>query len=463
MKKSWCSLDFSVGFVLFVAMVIVIGGLFLVGDGKSWFADHVEYKVLLPSAQGLRAGSRVRLQGVDVGSVTRISFPDDLTISEVEAVLSVQKDYTERIREDSYAWLQTEGLLGDISVHIKLGTAGKEALAAGAQIPYKERSLLEDLAGEKIGQSTADLLQSLMAILGDIQKGEGTLGKFLKDPELYDNLNTFTRSVEGLSKQLQGLTKEFEDVLAEVRTQKGTLGKLVFSESYAKDFTKALADASALIGNLRAVSEDIKAGKGSLGRAIVEPTLHDTGVKTLADLSRVADRMEKLLGGADGSGSILDRIASDPSTGGKFADLISRLEGAAGSLERILNAVDKGEGTAGMLVHDPSVAAGLRDILLGVNESGIIKNRLRNAEQDGRARYLQEVNLTAAEEKEMRRARALAEVARISSGSSVATPVPAPAPASSDSGKLAPAVGPDVEAKGPPESGEKKPETERKD
>jgi hypothetical protein len=73
---------------------------------------------------------------------------------------------------------------------------------------------------------------------------------------------------------------------------------------------------------------------------------------------------------------------------------------------------------------------------------------------------LRNVNLTAAEEREIRRARALAEVARISSGSSIAAPAPVPGPASPASGKLAPAVGPDVEAKAPLGPGEKKPDAQ---
>jgi len=64
MKRKHLATDFSVGFVLFVATVVVISSLFFVGDGKNIFTDHIEYVVRLPSAVGLKLGSKVLLGGV---------------------------------------------------------------------------------------------------------------------------------------------------------------------------------------------------------------------------------------------------------------------------------------------------------------------------------------------------------------------------------------------------------------
>jgi phospholipid/cholesterol/gamma-HCH transport system substrate-binding protein len=137
MKKKRFANDFSVGFVLFVATVIVIASLFTVGDGKNIFTDHVEYVVRLPSAGGLRVGSKVELGGVIAGSVKRIEFPDDLASSDVLVTIILEKAYRERIREDSWASIATQGLLGDSMVAIKIGTAEKPILPPGSSIRYK--------------------------------------------------------------------------------------------------------------------------------------------------------------------------------------------------------------------------------------------------------------------------------------------------------------------------------------
>ena len=83
MKRSGFSLNFSVGFVVFVATLIVVGGMFLVGDGVTLFGDQVTYEVLFPSVGGLRPGSRVYLGGVFAGSVKGVKFPSDLKINRV--------------------------------------------------------------------------------------------------------------------------------------------------------------------------------------------------------------------------------------------------------------------------------------------------------------------------------------------------------------------------------------------
>ena len=109
MKRSKFVTDFSVGFVIFVATMILITSLFFVQSGWSVFGNSVEYKVRLPTASGLIRGSRVYLSGIDVGSVRSITLPEDLTVREVEVTLLVNNAYKNRIRRDSYAGFRISG------------------------------------------------------------------------------------------------------------------------------------------------------------------------------------------------------------------------------------------------------------------------------------------------------------------------------------------------------------------
>lgn len=436
MKKTQFATDFSVGFVLFVATLVVIASLFLVGDGQSFFADHAEYRVAFPNAEGLKPGSTVWLAGVLAGTVRRIDFPEDLSSNEVIATLQIDKSYHERIREDSRAWLQTQGLLGDIAIHVKLGTAGQPMLPPGAQIPFTDRPMLDAIAGKEFREGTTDLLKMMVSVLSDINKGEGSLGKLLKDPQLYDNLTLFSGSMAATTKQLQSITGELDTILVEIRSQKGTLGKLIFSEEYARNFSTAISEASLLIGQLREVTDMVRSGKGSAGKLIVESTLHDTLEKSLGDLSRVASRVDDLLRKAEGSGSVLGRLATDGGMGRGLEGLVARLERSAGSLEKILSLVERGEGSVGMLVHDPSIAASLRDVFLGVADSGLVHGLVRSAERSGREAYLRDLNLAKREAEEVLRARALARVRGETGDNGKSGPA-------SERGKPVPAAGPE--------------------
>jgi phospholipid/cholesterol/gamma-HCH transport system substrate-binding protein len=426
MRKPHFATDFSVGFVLFVATVVVIASLFLVGDGQNFFADHVEYQVALPSAGGLKTGSKVLLGGVQAGSVRRISFSPDLTSNEVLLSLAIEKSYKDRIREDSFAWLENQGLLGDACIYVKLGVAGDHPLPQGSMIRYKDHPMLDSIAGEEIRESTTGLLKALTSVLSDASQGQGTLGQFLKNPELYNNLNTFTRSMAVLTQDVAAISKELKEVIAEVKSQKGTLGQLIFSEDYARSFATAVREASVLVGSLREIVDAVKTGKGSVGKLFADDSFHDAGKRALEGLGRASARLDDLLAKAESSRSVLGRVMTDERMGQNVEELVSRLERSAASLESVLGIVERGEGSVGMLVHDPSVATSLRDVFRGVSDSGLMQNAVRNAERDGREAYLRDSSLAKREAEEVLRVRALRRLEQTTPASdSSGVPVPA--------------------------------------
>jgi len=404
-------------------MVLVIAALFIVGDGDAFFADHVEYKVTLPNASGLKPGSQVQLAGVPVGSVSRIAFPADLTSSQPVITLSIQKEYGERIREDSYAWTQTDGLLGDEAIHVKLGTTEQPLLLPGTMIPYSSRPMLDTFAGTEIREGTTDLLKMMVSVLEDINSGQGTLGQLLKNPQLYDNLSLFTESMRATTQQLQTVTQEFEHVLLEIRSQKGTLGKLIFSDKYAAIFTKTLTDASDLVSELRGVTAGVRSGEGSVGKLFTDAALYETGKNALEGVARASRRLDAVLEKAESADSVLGRVATDGKLGSDFGQLVARLGRSAESLERILGIIERGEGTVGMLVHDASIGAGVRNVVTGVGEAGLIRNVVRSAEEDGREVHLRNLELVQSEREQVLRVHALRQLSkgRVEEGN----PVPA--------------------------------------
>jgi len=436
MKKKNFATDFSVGFVLFVATVVVIASLFVVGDGKRFFTSQAQYQVALPSAGNLKAGSKVSLGGVIAGSIQRVDFSEDLGSSEVIVTLSIDRGYRERIREDSIAYLESQGLLGDAILYIKLGTADSPVQPIGSTIRFKERAMLDTLAGEEIRQGTTDLIRNISQVLDDMTKGQGTLGQLLKNPDLYNNINSFTQSLASVTQKVDQISQSLDVLTSQLKDRKGTLGQLFFSEETAKDFSSALTDASRTLGNLREMTDTMKAGRGSIGKLLAQDDLHDTARKTLDEMARAASRIDDLVTKAESSGSIIGRALLDRDTGNAFADMVGRLERSAASLEKVLAMVERGEGSLGMLVHDPSVVASLRDVFRGVSEAGLVQNLVRNVEREGREAYLRDMSLTQKEAQEVLRLRALRNLdggtEGAQPGGAESKPVPAVAPEAPD-------------------------------
>lgn len=314
--------SFSVGFVLFIAMLVVILGLFMVG-GEGTLERKVPFHVVVDSANSIRPGSRVLLDGVIVGQVTNVHFqevtPDNPRPGNVIIELGVTVPNEVRIREGSTASLATEGLLGDQVVELTTGVWEKPQLERGSEIPHEQKTLVGSLVSEKTQLNAETLLADLVTMLRDIQEGKGTFGQFLKDDRLYETTNS---------------------LLEEARRNLAA----------SADIMEGIEDGSRPLSSLLLGPEDAHA-------------LSDV----LRSTATLALRLERD-----------DTLAE--SLGPEMVDAIA-------NLSAILRKIDSGEGTLGRLVNDPTLADNLNNVFLGVREESVVRNLIRNAEASGRKLY----------------------------------------------------------------------------
>ncbi len=314
--------SFSVGFVVFVATLLVIVGLFSVG-GPGILDRTVSYRIVVDSANNVRKGSKVYLDGVVVGQVRSVEFQpveeEALEPRNVEIRLAIAQQNILRIREGTVAWLASEGLLGDQVVQLKTGDWELRPLPAGSEIQFYPRSLVEDLIGEETQANAERLLQELVRLLKDVQEGKGTLGKFLTDDELYANATE-------LVGQAERTLREIADILEGMRDGETPLAEVLLGPEDAMALSIALESAAAVLGKLEPV-ESLAAALGP--------------------------------------------------------DFVSSLE----SIASILDKVERGEGTLGRFINDPTIADNLSNVFLGVREEPLVRNLIRNAETSGRQIY----------------------------------------------------------------------------
>ena len=110
--------------------------------------------------------------------------------------------------------------------------------------------------------------KNIAQITEKINKGEGSLGKFINDNQLYTDLNDSLKNLKKISFDLAH--------------GKGTLGKLLTDDTvYFK-----LRDT---ISNLDAITSKINNGKGTLGKIVSDEQMYDDIRKTLIRIQRAAD------------------------------------------------------------------------------------------------------------------------------------------------------------------------------
>jgi len=288
-RKQLTWTELRVGLFVLAGLFILAVAIFYV-TGAGVLGPKYRLITYLPEVEGLQLGAPVRLDGIEIGNVQSINLtprpPDDM--HNITVVMRVDKKFHESIRTDSDASLITEGLLGNRYVTIKRGLTGTE-IPPGGVIPGKEEAAMKQMVerGADLMQNLGALSEDLRGIVDKLQKGQGTLGKFLSDPSLYNHandtverLNSMVASVqrgEGsigrlvasneLYDKVNATAGHAEEVLAAVKDQKGTLGKLVYDPNMYENAKGLVEKGNELIA-------DVRAGKGSLGKLVTDDTLY---------------------------------------------------------------------------------------------------------------------------------------------------------------------------------------------
>lgn len=335
-QLSWSELRVGV-FVLVGLFMLALGTFYVTGAGI--LGPKYRLITYLPEVDGLETGAPVRLDGVPVGSVQSISLtprPQD-TAHSITLVLRLDKKYQPDIRTDSTASLITEGLLGNRYVTVTRGLTGT-VIPPNGVVPGKEEAAMKQMVerGADLMENLGALSDDLRGIVDDVHKGNGTLGKLMNDPSLYNHLDATAGKMETLVASIQDgqgtlgkLAKSDEiynktgeaidhvnNVLGAVEQQKGTMGKLFYDPSFYNS-AKSLADK----GNT--LLDGVNEGKGSLGKLVHDDALYNS----LRDASNnVKDATSKL----DSNQGTIGKFFNDPA-------LYDNVTGLAGDMRLMVN------------------------------------------------------------------------------------------------------------------------------
>jgi len=330
-QLKWSQL--KVGLTVLIASITLGVLIFLMTGTGGIFTRKIELKSYFDNAGGLRVGAPVRLNGVDIGNVTRIRVvPDkDRQRTPVEVTMKVSTRYHFNLRKDSITLLSTAGVLGETYIDIDSALARDREAVSGDVLPSREVPDFQDVV--RASQSTLQNLDALLKradrIVAFVESGQGSVGKLIYDPTLYN--------------RLASTVTEFQKLVNEVTEGKGTLGQLVSNdELYRK--------ANATVDKLNTVIDDLNAGKGSAGKFLKDPTLYDTANATITNVKKLTDDVNA------GKGA-LGKLTKDE----EFA---AKLQNTMNKLSDLTDRLEAGEGTAGKLLKDPTLYNNAEQLLV---------------------------------------------------------------------------------------------------
>lgn len=113
-------------------VVVVVAAVTLVIALAKPSQHYFRVRCYFQDAQGLRPGAKVRLAGVEVGSVTSVRVRPELRDQPAEVTMFLQAPYELNIPNDSVVSLETAGVLGEVFPQIDIrGTSGPALLQDG--------------------------------------------------------------------------------------------------------------------------------------------------------------------------------------------------------------------------------------------------------------------------------------------------------------------------------------------
>src|SRR5438270_11256658 len=207
--------ELRVGITVVVAAITLAVLIILMTSAQGLFTRKISLKAYFDNAEGLRTGAPVRLQGVDVGNVTRIRIIPNRSPMPVEMTLKVSSRYEDAIHKDSVASLATAGVLGETFVDIdSLHATGPKAVD-GDELKSENAPGISDVV-----RASNTTLQNVNKIVDAIQQGKGSIYKFIYDASLCNKLND--------------TVTEAQVMVKEIRRGRGTLVKLISDDALSR-------------------------------------------------------------------------------------------------------------------------------------------------------------------------------------------------------------------------------------
>ena len=240
--------DIKVGLFIFIAIALAFIVVFSIGSEKQLFESQYTLYANFKDVGGLREGAPVRLAGVDVGTVSRVWFLDDLEEKLVGAELKINKSVKERIRSDSTASIQTMGLLGDKFIFITMGDPTERILKDGDFITSSET----------------------VSLYGYIERADKIVGNIESITDSLDNFLSPLKKEES-GEDVAKIIKTTDELVSEIKDGQGTLHTLI----YGGEEEDTVDDLNDSLAKLNSILTKIDEGEGTLGALINDPTLYE--------------------------------------------------------------------------------------------------------------------------------------------------------------------------------------------
>jgi phospholipid/cholesterol/gamma-HCH transport system substrate-binding protein len=346
---------------LFIALGLALAGIvvFVIGKERRLFEQENTYTGAFENVDGLALDSPVRLGGLGVGKVSKITFAPDLGDKRIIVTMAISNRFQERLRADSVARVTGRGVLGDKAIDISLGSPEKDVVPNGGELPTGTSGDISSLL-----KATGEVIDNAVNITRDLRSGVQSY----TTPEIRGDVTQFIRSARNIALEIEAGKGVAHTIIYDKKTSDELKTLLSRGSEVALRLDSAVAKVDVLLG-------DIKNGEGSLHALIYDKKI----AAAVSDLGEAADELAKLIHDAKTTkdGAVYQLVYGDAKT------LLADLATAANDVKTITTKIKAGEGSLGAVINDPTVYEDLKEILGNIKRNRVLRELVRLSISNG--------------------------------------------------------------------------------
>jgi len=281
--------EFKVGLFAVLAIIAVVYMSLRVTMNQSGFGEYQTYRTIVDDASGIFAKTPIKVAGISAGRIKAIELQGNRALVTFEVLRKI------KITKDSILRIRSVGLLGDKFLEITVGDSD-ELLASDALVPSETGGGIENLA------------RDVAEVVSDVKKIVSEFKAALAPVNQESPIQRIVRNIEAVSTDAREAAAMFRRVLAqnEARLNQMVANLESFAQkanyqldgshkdSFMASLHEVMDEAKLMANDLQEVVANLKQGKGSLGRIMVEEDIADDVKQTLSGVKKMVGRVDQI-------------------------------------------------------------------------------------------------------------------------------------------------------------------------
>jgi phospholipid/cholesterol/gamma-HCH transport system substrate-binding protein len=247
------------GAFVVIGLLLFAVGLFMIGERRLLFEKRFPVYTEFAKLGELEVGAIVRVAGANAGEITEIVLPTSPS-GRFRVRMDVREALHPIIRTDSFASTETEGLVGGVFINIATGTDQAQPLPSGGTIRGVEPYAIADLL-KQAGETMMMVNATVMELRGDAELAVKQVSLTAQDAHAM--IATMRPDLEAIARNGNTISQNANQLMAGISAGQGSLGKLVKDDELYNNMRDVTSQARDVMVNLHSVSDEAR-------RAIVD-------------------------------------------------------------------------------------------------------------------------------------------------------------------------------------------------